>query len=293
MASKQRLGFYFLCLILIFSFFGCATSNQRLNVLERQVAQLQDDLAMAMGTGVGAATRMYGRDCQRTTTCAKSLDSIADAVIQDGDLAIVIDSSGDLYFYRFNNSSTESENYPWIIQPNDAAGNGDWILTRSIVFKNDASADSYVRIYENYGNGQNYFEYKVPADIDTNHTFIGGGWYIHALSVTTSDITVETDDAKTLFYLTIAGLTNDREIDLPAATGSGIEYIFYILDGDVTYDLRIDPNGTDRILGVNILGTNGDGDYIWADAANERVHLVDCASGRWCTVASGGTWTYQ
>lgn len=293
MASKQRLGFYFLCLFVIFSFFGCASTNQRIDILERDVQQLQDDLAMAMGTGVGAATRMYGRDCQRTTTCAKSLDSIADAVIQDGDLAIVIDSSGDLYFYRFNDSSTLAENYPWVIQPNDAGGNGDWVLTRSIVFKNDATQESYVRIFEDYDNGQNYFEWKVPSDIDTNHTFIASGWYVNAQSVTDSNITVETDDAHTAYYLTIAGLTNHREMDLPATSGSGIDLYFYIQDGDDTYDLRLDPNGTDRVVGFGTSGVNGDGDYLWADGEGEFLHLVDCASGRWCIKSISGTWTYQ
>lgn len=76
--------------------------------------------------------------------------------------------------------------------------------------------------------------------------------------------------------------------DFGAATGSGMEVGFAILDGDDTYDFRVDPDGTDRII-----TTSADGDYLGADDAGDFIWLIDIADGYWLITDKQGTWTEE
>ena len=77
------------------------------------------------------ATQMFGRT--QLIGGTKSVDNLPYANLNDGDLCIVINSSKELYYYRFNASSGDAENSPDLIEPDDQAGNGRWELITSSV----------------------------------------------------------------------------------------------------------------------------------------------------------------
>lgn len=64
-----------------------------------------------------------------------TVDSIKDAVINDGDMCIAIvgGATDSCYIYTFDNSSATAESSPDVIKPDDAAGNGRWILCNQAV----------------------------------------------------------------------------------------------------------------------------------------------------------------
>jgi hypothetical protein len=57
-----------------------------------------------------------------------SLDSILEATLSDGDLAIVGDNSEEAYVYRYESSSTAAESDPEAVRPDDYGSSGVWIL---------------------------------------------------------------------------------------------------------------------------------------------------------------------
>lgn len=79
------------------------------------------------------AVEMFGRT--QLIGGTRSVDNIPYANLDDGDLCIVINSSKELYYYRFNASSSDAEDSPDIIEPDDQAGNGRWELISSSVFE--------------------------------------------------------------------------------------------------------------------------------------------------------------
>lgn len=61
-----------------------------------------------------------------------ALDSIDGASLNNGDIAIVITSSGYLYSYWLNSTSGASEDSPQTIAPDSNAGNKRWILNNMV-----------------------------------------------------------------------------------------------------------------------------------------------------------------
>ena len=78
-------------------------------------------------------TQMFGRI--NLAGGAKAVDNIPYANLNDEDLCIVINSAKRLSFYRFNSSSSEAENLPDIIEPDDQTGNGRWELIASDILE--------------------------------------------------------------------------------------------------------------------------------------------------------------
>jgi len=63
-----------------------------------------------------------------------AIDDIADASITDEDACILIEHTEKrAWFYTFDNDSALNEHWPDIVKPDDAGGNGRWLLTNVIV----------------------------------------------------------------------------------------------------------------------------------------------------------------
>lgn len=73
------------------------------------------------------ANKMYGRTAL-TGGVAGCLDSIDGARLFDGDIAVVVNSSGEVSFYRLNAVSNAAESSPGIITPDTNAMAKRWIL---------------------------------------------------------------------------------------------------------------------------------------------------------------------
>lgn len=107
-------------------------------------------------------------------------------------------------------------------------------------------------------------------------------------TLTDSGFTVLPTDTARVFNIGITGLSDNAVVSLPAATGSGATVGFFINDGDDTYDVRVDPDGTDRII-----GTSADGDYLGADDSGDFLKLLDVGDGVWGVVGKVGVWTEE
>jgi hypothetical protein len=291
--------------------FGCATSNfeQRIHSLEQQIAEMKDEAVMDEAAAVGAATRIYGRIA--LTGGTKSVDNIACSPLAYGDMVVVIDTTNqENYFYWYDDTdSTSTADGVRIIKPQDAdlncAGAGRWKLTYGINFNSSTDGPGSITMLEDGDNaGFNYYELQAPASIATNQTFEIGKWRIDSSTlVDPSDggiTNLEVDDRFTLYIMEEDGLSTDNHtVSLPAATGSGIKFAFVLTVGtnDGMYDIRIDPDGTDRIV-----LTDGAGNYVYPEevTANNPVilYLHDCQSGWWCSTfddtdgdfAAAGNW---
>ncbi len=275
-------------------FVGCATTQQMKDLQDKvnKIEKLSKKDVLAAAEEA-AGTKMYGRV---TRTGTNSLAAIAYAGLATGDQCIVIDSSLDIYFYKYDSTSTLSDNDPWVIKPTDNSGNGRWLLSRGIVLKNDDTNQSYMRLYEDYTTGQNYYELIAPSSIASNSTFYLGRWRVTPLTLTSTSTPVTVDNTQTLYYCTITGLTGNYGLTLPAATGSGVVLRAYVVDYSASFRFIIEPNGTDRIVGTGISGTNADGDYIYvsgASTAGYSITLIDAATGRWSVLAYTGSWSWE
>jgi hypothetical protein len=64
-----------------------------------------------------------------------AVDSIKDEVIADGDMCIAIvgGATDACYIYTFDDSSATAESSPDVIKPDNAGGNGRWILCTQVV----------------------------------------------------------------------------------------------------------------------------------------------------------------
>ena len=113
-------------LTLLVFLLGCVPSSQR---LEQRVTDLEDQLVMLQAAGVGAATRMYGRDCidSETDGCAKSMDDIA-ASKATGDLCLILNDDKVFAIYRYNSTIGGAQDYPGLIDDDTAGGSERWEL---------------------------------------------------------------------------------------------------------------------------------------------------------------------
>jgi len=123
----KKIGILILFLMMIV---GCSTS-QRIDDLEGRAAVLEEGRIMEMAAGVGAATRMWGRDCiDGSCAAGKNLDDITagGAGAIDGDVAIVpADPTYGFLIYLMDDDSATAESLPNIVDP-DTAGDHRWIL---------------------------------------------------------------------------------------------------------------------------------------------------------------------
>ena len=234
--------------------------------------------------GVGGTLRW--RSC--ITTGTKCLDDITGYV--DGEPVLIIGSDGFLV-YMMDSDSGETADGDLVVAPADVgAGDARWIQQKftaeSLEVTQNSTNPFQMYMYEDSDYGTNYYVRTVPPSIVSNETFLEGRWRIEAKTLTTAGFDIEVDETLTNFVCTITGLTADRPANLPAATGSGVQFVIAIADGDDTYDLQVEPDGTDQI------GDAAAGHYLEADGEGEALWLIDAASGKW-TVFKEGTWTEE
>ncbi|MES2598605.1 MAG: hypothetical protein V4662_24940 [Verrucomicrobiota bacterium] len=99
----------------------------------------------------------------------------------------------------------------------------------------------------------------------------------------TANYTVLAAETGTTFtnYGAIATIT----FALPPAV-VGLHYRFVVLASSGTsWQLRVDPNGTETI------GAGTSGQYQWADALREVLHIACFETGKWVILNAQGTWT--
>lgn len=104
--------------------FGCATLN-----LEQRVVDLEDQMMMLQASGVGAATRMYGRDCidSETNGCAKSMDDIPGTKVT-GDKTAIWNDDKVYAYYVYDSTSGAAVNYPYVVDDDTQVGDERWLL---------------------------------------------------------------------------------------------------------------------------------------------------------------------
>lgn len=272
---------------------SCATM-QDIKVLEDKIQkQSRTDTLQALEGSAG--TKMYGRVARTGTN---SLATLSHTGLVTGDQCIVMDSSLDVYFYKYDSTSALANNDPWVIQPTvpTSPATGRWLLGRGLVLKNDDTNQSYIRFYEDYTTGQNYYELLAPSSIAANSSFYIGRWRIAPLTLTNASTTVTVDNTDTLYYCTTTGLAGNYGLALPAATGSGIRIGIYVVDDSASFRIIVEPSGTNRIVGKTIAGTNADGDYVYAsdaDTTGAFLQIVDAATGRWVVTNINGAWSWE
>jgi len=273
---------------------SCATMQDVKRLEDKIQKQSRADTLQALEGSAG--TKMYGRVARTGTN---SLATLSHTGLVTGDQCIVIDSSLDMYFYKYDSTSALANNDPWVIQPTvpTSPATGRWLLARGLVLKNDDTNQSYVRLYEDYTTGQNYYEILAPSSITSNSSFYLGRWRMSSIALASASIPVSADNTYTLYYCTTTGLTGNYGLSLPVATGTGAIIGLFVVDSNLSFRVIIEPNGTDRIVGKTVSGTNADGSYIYASDGSDRagsfIQLVDAVSGRWAVTNINGAWSWE
>lgn len=106
------------------------------------------------------------------------------------------------------------------------------------------------------------------------------------ISHKTADYTVLANESGTLF--TNLGAAAPITFTLPLAV-VGLHYTFV---ARAAQQLRVDPNGSQTLESTAtppVAGTAGQ--YIWADAISEFIHLICLETGKWAVFNFKGTWT--
>lgn len=100
----------------------------------------------------------------------------------------------------------------------------------------------------------------------------------------TANATLTAEQSGTTF--TNLGASGTITFTLPAAT-VGLHFPFFVR---ATQRLQVDPNGSE-ILESTAAVAGSAGQYIWADAIGEMIHLVCLETGKWAVLDFRGTWT--
>jgi len=87
--------------------------------------------------------------------------------------------------------------------------------------------------------------------------------------------------------LTNAGSGGSAAHTLPAAA-AGLEYTFVVM---AAQQLQIDPQADDKII-YNATALDV-GEYLWADAVGENLHLLAVDGTNWIVISAVGTWTQE
>jgi len=154
-------------------------------------------------------------------------------------------------------------------------------------------------LMEDGSYGFNALRIQAPDQLDSDQIFEVGRWRVDNTTLVdpadSGTTNLETDDTLTLFIMEEDGLSTDNHTAvLPAATGSGVRIGFVLYTNDASYEIRIDPDGTDQIY-----LTDGAGNFVYAEIVDGRpLILWDCMSGIWCheledtdnDFAAAGSW---
>jgi len=108
-----------------------------------------------------------------------------------------------------------------------------------------------------------------------------------SVTTKTANYTVTANDSGTSFNT--QGASGAVTFALPAAT-AGLWYRFHV---GAAQELRIDPNGSEKIALPSTGAPGAAGKYISADAAGESVSIVCIKTGEWWVESYIGTWTQE
>ncbi len=220
-----------------------------------------------------------------------TLDSIATASLTDGDFAMGVDS-GRFYVYVYDASSSDAEDSPQVIKPDDNTGNGRFKLVSGMDFLRDSTSGDSISLREGSSNGDNYIKLASQASRSNDNTFylrdLAGLTYIPCpyIGSTSSSITLTTQQSiASIYYLTgTITVTLDAVANLPV--GAWIKLVS--TDANTK---TVDPNASDRIRRDDMTAQS-DGVSVTFSGAGSYVVLVrDSASG-W-TVDSTNTTVSQ
>lgn len=266
----KKLRILVISIILVFFMVSCASK-----------VRLTPEDYMKRAAKVGAATKMYGRIT--LTGGTKSVDNIPYANLVDGDLCITVNSSKNLYFHRFESSSSAGESPPDIITPDDQTGNGRWELVPVVWSAGDCadgacldgSSDggTWLRLYD----GDSHYLEINPGDLAANEIFdptdyTGTSSWVRKASPTfqtnffTPQMTLVGSDAspdaagEMRYDFTIAGMS-----------GGGLRWF----DDDsvrLLVDLETDPSDDDFVVAYD---SAADGFYMKADADTGGATALD------------------
>lgn len=109
-----------------------------------------------------------------------------------------------------------------------------------------------------------------------------------AVEACTADRTVLASECDGRVFTTV-GAAGTVIFALPAAT-LGMELKFRV---GAAQELRIDPNGTEKVSLPSTGVPGAAGKYLTADAAGESVYLVCAKVGEWSVFGFTGTWTAE
>ena len=172
-----------------------------------------------------------------------ALDTIKEASLTDGDIAIVADSNEEALFYRYESSSTAAEDSPQAIRPDDYGSAGVWILTdisaEDLKIYGDAVIDGTLTM-------TGLLTATAGIDIDGYLRFDGAGVEIVAVldedaMGSDSAVSIATQQSiKAYVDAQVAGVTMD------SMTGYFVRPAFRWKDADEIYvgECRMHHNGT-------------------------------------------------
>ena len=246
----------------------------------------------------------------KTGEATGALDAIPIADLTNGDIAIVLDSSYDLYIYRFHSTATDVESDPDYIRAKNYSSEGVWYLTSSTA--NRKADDPYISLREKDGtswywgidDAGNSVEWRTNSAVgnsvmmeldETTGNFRVAGSIKGKVAVgsdITANIALNTTDLHGTFYTITAACT--VTLDKVSDVGFGAVVTFYVRDAAETAILEIDDadkinlNGTALAAGNVIDSAGGAGDFITLIAVTDA---DGSGTDGWRTLGRSGVWT--
>jgi len=232
------------------------------------------------------------------TGTGKTLDAIETegegTVAQDNDMAIGVDTSNYLYFYRYDSSSEAVETEPTVIVPNDDTDlTGRWLFIDRIysnsIYSNTDDGGHYINLSNSGAHTFTDEDGALSSRRDRDMTFYNDGTSTVIPLQTCRQVTISslpaTLDTKycygTTVYVTVAGT-----LTIPA-TEPGMKFRLYSTGANTVV---ADPNVADTIY---LYGDSLDaGDCI--DSPGNVGDFVDFeyrSTNQWTIFEGEGTWT--
>lgn len=213
-----------------------------------------------------------------------SLDSISIAVLTNGDLAIAADNTlNSIHFYRYNSTSSDVEDYPTIIIPDDVVTTGQWELISPSHFMEDLiiEAGNHVLVNEIYGNGSDlqigYADGTVDITIGNtaisfNKDITTNSQIVSTLAIGTAPFDVTSTTMCPNLNANFVGGTPIADIIVRAGTTQftgqpqitetgGVPDFTPALDYDLTTKKYVDDRAAGGFTDHGLLGGLGDDDH--------------------------------